>query len=126
MRASFPAQPIAVAKPAALALAWKTMSASRGAAAGRAKRSPSASATARRDGSTSTSVTSAPGRRAASQPVSRPMTPPPTITILSAGPEPASQWALSAVSILAASTARRGGTVSGTGTRQARGATKRC
>ena len=64
--ASKPAQPMAVSSPAAVALVWKTTSASLGRALRSAQSERQAPAPiGRRAASTSTSVTSAPGSRAA-------------------------------------------------------------
>ena len=115
---------MAVLRPAAVALAWNTMSASAGACSGRANRAPRDSTIGRRLSSTSTAVTSAPGSRAASDATSSPTTPAPTTTMRSPGPAPLSHRALSAVSMLAASVARRAGTPSGTGTRRRSAALK--
>ena len=122
---SKPAHLMAVSRPAALALAWKTMSASCGACSARAKRAPRASTTGRRLSSTSIAVTSAPGSRAASDVTSSPTTPAPTTAMRSPGPAPPSHSALRAVSMLAVSVARRAGTPSGTGTRDAAGTLKK-
>jgi len=73
-------------EPAALALAWMTRSQSSGAASGSAKPSPSFAARSRRAGAISTSVTSVPGRRAASRAASAPTVPAPTTAMRSPGP----------------------------------------
>jgi hypothetical protein len=90
---------------------------------GAAKATPRARATAARAGSVSASVTSAPGSLARSQATKQPTTPPPTTWARSPGLAAASQTAFSAVSMFAASTARPGGTPSGSGITAARGTT---
>ena len=78
---------------------------------------PSVRASAARAGSMSMSVTSAPGIRPQRKATSAPTTPAPTTAMRSGRARArASQIALSAVSMLAASTARGGGMSSGTGT----------
>ena len=67
-------------------------------------------------GSMSISSTSAPGNRAASAATRQPTTPAPITAMRSPGPGVASHIPLIAVSMLAASVARRSGTVSGTST----------
>ena len=106
-----------------LALAWITRSQSSGRRrVRRSEAQPSAAASAARSGFTSTSVTSAPGSRAQSQAASAPdharRRPPRSGRTASA---PASQTTFSAVSMLAARTARPGGTPSGSGTAIAAG-----
>ena len=83
---------------------------------GVAKPTPRARANSARAGLMSTSVTSAPGSRPHRYATRAPTTPAPTTAMRSAGPGAASQTALSAVSILAASTARCGGRFSGSTT----------
>jgi hypothetical protein len=122
---SKPAHCSAPARPFWLALAWKATSQSPGALSGAAKATPSAFATAARLSTGSTSVTSAPGSRPQSAAMRQPTTPPPKMAMRSPGPAPESQSAFSAVSMLAASTARRGGTPSGTRVSAEAGATMR-
>src|SRR3954466_8510956 len=90
-----------------------TTSASRRAAPGNANPTPSLAATAPRAGLRSTTWTSQPGIRPASQDTSRPTVPPPITDTQSPGRTSASQTILIAVSTLAASTARAGGTSGG-------------
>ena len=117
MVASKAAQAMAVLRPAAVALAWKTMSASSAASSpGRAKSAPSASTTGSRAG-----VDIDDRHRGARQPGSQrshqqPDDPGTDHDNAIARARPASHRALSAVSMLAASVARRAGTPSGTGT----------
>ena len=85
-----------------------------GASSGAAKATPSAPATSRRAGSTSTSVTSTPGMPASSRATQQPTIPAPTTATRSPTNGPASQRALTAVSSVPASTARAAGTPSGT------------
>ena len=98
---------------------------SSGAASGKANPQPSAAASAARSGLTSTSVTSVPGSRAQSQPVSAPTVPAPTTAIRSPAEAPESHRMLSAVSMFAASTARPAGSPRGSGTAIAAGAANR-
>ena len=123
--ASTPASRTAVASPSAVALAWNTTSASGIAAAGVANPTPRRSATARRDARTSTSSTSHPGMRPASQATRHPTAPPPTTATRLPGTSAPSHTALIAVSRLAARTARRGGTPSGTACAALAGITNR-
>ena len=112
--ASKPASPSAVASPAGWPLACSTRSASGRAAAGAAKPTPEP----RGDGGARRpqcrpARPAQPGTRAASQATSRPTTPAPTTAMRSPSRGAASHSALTAVSMLAASTARAGGTPSG-------------
>src|SRR5215207_3591644 len=100
--------------PAAVALVCTTRSHPPAASSGRAKPAPSAAATAARDGSTSTSVTSTAGNRASSRATQQPTIPAPTTATRSPTIGAASHSALTAVSTVPASTARPGGTSSGT------------
>ena len=84
--------------------------------AGKAGR-PGPRRAAARLSSMSTAVTSRARQPRRQRGTSSPTTPAPTTTMRSPGPAPPSHSALSAVSILAASVARRAGTPSGTGTR---------
>ena len=113
--ASSPAQRSAVARPAPLPLAWKTRSHSAGAASASQSRRRALAASSARAGAISTTrdLRRPAAARTAARPEGRP-TPPPTTAMRSAGPGAPSQTALSAVSMLAASTARAGGTPSGT------------
>ena len=90
------------------------------AVAGRLRRAPRSrrrtpGQCAARAGLMSTTVTCVPGILAHSRATSRPSTPAPTTAIRSAGPGAPSHTALSAVSMLAASTARSAGSPSGSG-----------
>ena len=80
---------------------------------------------ARGCGSMSISSTSAPGSRAASAAIRQPTTPAPITAIRSPGPGAASHRPLIAVSMLAASVARRSGTSSGTSMTASCGTTNR-
>src|SRR3954447_25202143 len=100
--------------PAAVALVCTTRSHAPAACSGRAKPAPSAAATSARDGSTSTSVTSIPGNRASRRATQQPTIPAPTTATRSPTSGAASHRALTAVSTVPASTARAGGTSSGT------------
>ena len=110
--------------PAAVALAWTTRSRSaggvlrRGEAARRAGRPPPPGA-----GSMSTRSTSTPGIRASSRATQQPTMPAPTTVTRSPTSGGASHSALTAVSTVPASTARRAGTSSGTGTTASAGTT---
>ena len=106
-------------------VAWTTRSRPSGAASGAQNRKPSASAAPARDGSRSHTARSRPGTRASSAAASNPTTPAPITNARSPTNGRASQRMFTAVSMLAASTARRSGTASGTGTHIATGATKR-
>src|SRR5215218_5923004 len=100
--------------PAAAALVCTTRSHPPATASGRAKRAPSDAATEARDSTTSTSVTSTPGMRASRRATQHPTIPAPTTATRSPTSGGASQSALTAVSTVPASTARAGGTSSGT------------
>ena len=100
--------------PADVALVWKTRSHPPAASSGRAKPAPSAAATSARDASTSTSVTSTAGKRASRRATQQPTIPAPTTATRSPISGAASHRALTAVSTVPASTARAGGTSSGT------------
>src|SRR4051794_37356433 len=90
---------------------------------GAANRTPSRAATSARPASTSTSSTSIPGNRASSRATQQPTIPAPTTLTRSPTSGAASQRALTAVSTVPASTARRAGTSSGTGTTAPAGTT---
>src|SRR6185436_14244418 len=81
---------------------------------GSANAAPRASATAARDGSTSTKVTSTAGNRASRRATQQPTIPAPTTATRSPTSGAASHNALTAVSTVPASTARDSGTPSGT------------
>src|SRR3954447_6589090 len=100
--------------PAAVALVCTTRSRPPAAAAGCAKPAPSARATSAREASTSTSVTSTPGKRASRRATQQPTIPAPTTATRSPTSGGASHNAFTAVSTVPASTARAGGTPSGT------------
>src|SRR5919198_2695754 len=100
--------------PAAVALVCTTRSQPPAASSGSAKPAPSAAATSARAGSTSTSVTSTAGNRASRRATQQPTMPAPTTATRSPTRGPASHRALTAVSTVPASTARAGGTSSGT------------
>ena len=91
-----------------------TRSRSPGAAEGAENPTPRAAATDAREGSTSTSVTVVPGMPASSRATQHPTMPAPTTATRSPRSGRASHSALTAVSTVPASTARRGGTPSGT------------
>jgi hypothetical protein len=112
-----------VASPAAVALAWITISCSSWTSSGVANAAPSARAVAARDGSVSTSVTVTPGIRANSHAVRQPSTPAPTTHARSPTRGAASHSALTAVSAMPASTARRAGMSGGTGSTAKAGTT---
>ena len=78
----------AVARPAAVPLAWMTRSQSAGAASGLAKPTPSLRANSARAGLISTSVTCAPASCPHRKATSAPTTPAPTMAMRSAGPAP--------------------------------------
>ena len=118
---STPADSSAARKPSGWPLAWMTRSASLPAGGSTANARPSARAAVSRAGLTSTTVTAAAGACRQSQAASRPTTPAPITTIRSPGPGRASQTTFTAVSMLAASTARVAGTPSGTGVTAAAG-----
>src|SRR5215472_13071357 len=120
-----PAIASAVASPSGAPLVWMTRSASGCAFGGVAKRQPSASAILERAGSMSISSTSAPGNLAASAAARQPTRPAPITEIRSPGPGTASHNPLTAVSILAASVARRSGTSAATSVAASRGTTNR-
>ena len=100
--------------PADVALVCTTRSHPPAASSGTAKPAPSAVATAARDASTSTSVTRTPGNRASRRATQQPTIPAPTTATRSPTSGAASHRALTAVSTVPASTARAGGTSSGT------------
>ena len=100
--------------PAAVALACTTRSHPPAASSGCAKAAPSAAATSARERSTSTSVTSTAGNRASRRATQQPTIPAPTTATRSPISGAASHKALTAVSTVPASTARAGGTSSGT------------
>ena len=113
-------------EPGGAALAWTTRSQSAGAASRRGEgRRRGRPRSRRARGSMSTSVTSAPGSSAHSHAHQEPTTPPPTTAMRSAGPGAASHTALSAVSMLAASTARAAGTPVGSGAAASAGTIER-
>src|SRR5919204_3342427 len=101
-------------RPADVALVCTTRSHPPGASSGPAKGAPSAAATSARDASTSTSVTSTAGNRASRRATQQPTIPAPTTATRSPTSAGASHRALTAVSTVPASTARAGGTSSGT------------
>ncbi len=110
-------------RPAPVALVCTTRSRPSAACSGSAKSTPRASATAARVGSTSTSSTRTPGNCASSRATQQPTMPAPTTLTRSPGSTPASHTAFTAVSTVPASTARLGGTSSGTGQAAAAGTT---
>ena len=97
-----------------MALACTTRSHPPAASSGCAKAAPSAAATSARERSTSTSVTSTAGNRASRRATQQPTIPAPTTATRSPISGGASHKALTAVSTVPASTARAGGTSSGT------------
>ena len=109
--------------PADVALVCTTRSRAPAASSGGAKWTPSPAATSARAGCTSTSVTSAPGIRERRRATQQPTIPAPTTAIRSPTSGAASQAALMAVSTVPASTARAGGTSSGTTTTDRAGTT---
>src|ERR1700716_845476 len=92
-----------------------------GARSGVANFRPNLDATVARAGLISTRVTSADANSRQTSPVNAPTTPAPTTATRPKGPGPASKTEFSAVSMLAASTAREAGTFAGTGTAAATG-----
>ena len=104
----------AVCRPADVPEVCTTRSSSPSASPGPAKPTPRAAATAARDPSTSTRVTVVPGTPAIRRATQQPTIPAPTTATRSPTSGRASHSALTAVSTVPASTARAGGTPSGT------------
>ena len=100
-------------RPPSEAEQWKTMSQSGRASSGWAKSTPRASASSLRPGSRSTSWRRASGKVRSSVATMPPTSPAPITAMRSPSLGPASHSALTAVSTVPVSTARRGGTPSG-------------